>query len=275
MSYFETADGTRLHFADWGPAGGRTLVFTSGAYFGTEMWEHQMLPLATEGFRCVALERRGHGRSDNCWTGYDLDTLADDLAALLEHLDLTDVTLVGHSVGTAEIVRCLTRHGSDRVARAALVAGAVPGIVRSTDLPEGMDPAVIAAANETMRADRAQFFHAIREPFFGVGLPGVEISAEHMEYLIGAALTATPKAVREVSDLLVTLDLAAEMPKIDVPVLVVHGTHDVWNPVELTGRRSAELIPDSTLTVYQNAAHGLFATHAARLTADLREFAGE
>lgn len=272
MPYFEAADRTRLHFADWGPAEGRVLVFTAGAYFGTEMWEHQMLPLANAGYRCVALERRGHGRSDDVWNGFDLDTLADDLGGLLDHLDLGDVTLVGHSIGCAEIVRYLTRHGSARIARTALVAGPVPGLARSAENPDGAEPAQLEAANALMLRDRAKFFHQIRDAFFGVGLPGVEVSDEHMQYLINASLTTTPRAVQGISELLVTLNLAPELPKIDVPVLLVHGSHDVWSPLDLTGHRAAALLPDSTLRIHDNAAHGLFATHADQLTADLEEF---
>ncbi|MCZ1003798.1 alpha/beta hydrolase [Streptomyces mirabilis] len=137
MPYFESpVDGTRLHFVDYGPATGQVIVFVNSAYFGTEMWEYQMLPLAAEGYRCVGFDRRGHGRSDDVWGGFDLDTLADDVDGLLRHLDLSGVTLVGHSIGTAEVVRCLTRHGVERVARVALVAGMAPGAVRSADHPE-------------------------------------------------------------------------------------------------------------------------------------------
>ncbi|WP_329396333.1 alpha/beta hydrolase [Streptomyces melanogenes] len=273
MPYFETStDGTRLHYVDYGPREGRTVVFVNSSYFGTEMWEFQMLPLAAEGYRCVGLDRRGHGRSDDVWGGFDLDTLAGDVGALLDHLDLTDITLVGHSVGTAEVVRYLTLHGSGRVARVALVAGMVPGPARSADYPEGVDPALIEAGNEVFRKDRPAFFANGAAGFFALDRPGNDISPAHVQYWEHRCTGATARAANALGELIVTLNLAPELTKIDVPVLVVHGTHDVSAPIALTGERAARLIPDSTYHVYENAGHGLFVTHADRLTADLREF---
>ncbi|MCX4977756.1 alpha/beta fold hydrolase [Streptomyces sp. NBC_00620] len=273
MPYFESpVDAARLHFVDYGPAGGPVVVFVNSSYFGTEMWEYQMLPLAEEGYRCVGLDRRGHGRSDDVWGGFGLDSLADDLDGLLRHLDLRDVTLVGHSLGTAEVVRCLTRHGVERVAGVMLVAGMVPGIVRSADHPGGVDPDLIRAGNETFRRDRAAFFTDGARAFFALDLPGNELSAAYVRSMVDRCLGATARACAALGDLVATLDVAPELPKLGLPVLVVHGTHDTSAPLELTGRRAAELLPDSTLKVYENAGHGLFATHAGQLTADLREF---
>ncbi|MGW7378193.1 alpha/beta fold hydrolase [Streptomyces sp. NPDC054794] len=275
MPYFDSpADGTRLHYVDYGPADGPVAVFVNSSYLGTEMWEYQMPPLAGEGYRCVGLDRRGHGRSDDVWGGYDLDTLADDLHGLLDHLDLGGVTLVGHSVGCAEIVRCLTRHGTARVARVALVAGVAPGLARSADNPDGWDPAAMRAANETWLRDRPAFFNdpeAIRE-FFALHLPGNEVSPAYVHYLSGRCLVATARATSALMDLVTTLDVTAEVPKLDLPVLVLHGTHDTSAPLELTGARVARLASDCTLKVYENAGHGMFATHGAEITADLRDF---
>ncbi|MEU6063806.1 alpha/beta hydrolase [Streptomyces sp. NPDC047082] len=275
MPYFDSpADGTRLHHVDYGPAGGPVAVFVNSACLGTEMWEHQMLPLAREGHRCVGLDRRGHGRSDDVWDGYDLDTLADDLHALLDHLDLRAVTLIGHSLGCAEIVRCLTRHGAGRVARVALVSGIAPGVVRSDNNPDGWDPEVMRAGAETFLRDRAAFFNdpdAVRD-FFALGRPGVDLSPAHVRYLKDRCMVATARASSAVQETIATVDVAPELAKLDLPVLVLHGSLDVSAPLELTGRRSAALAPDATLKVYENAGHGLFATHAGRLTADLREF---
>ncbi|MFF7969793.1 alpha/beta fold hydrolase [Streptomyces sp. NPDC007905] len=273
MPYYESpVDGARLHYVDHGPASGPVVVFVSSAYLGHEMWEYQMLPLAEAGYRCVGYDRRGHGRSDETWLGYDLDTLADDLHGLLIHLDLRAVTLVGHSVGTAEVVRCLTRHGSGRVARAALVAGVTPGVVRSPGLPEGMDLAVVRADDEVFRHDRAGYFTASADDFFAVDRPGNEVSAAYVRYLVDRCLVATPRASNGVRAVVAALDLTAEMPGVSVPVLVVHGTHDTSAPLALTGERAARLLPHATLKVYENGGHGLFVTHAEQLTADLREF---
>jgi non-heme chloroperoxidase len=282
MPYFASpTDGTRLHYTDYGPAGGPAVVFLSSSYFGTEMWEHQTLPLASGGLRCVALDRRGHGRSDDVWDGFDLDALADDVEGLLDHLNLRNVTLVGHSVGAAEAVRHVTRHddrggtGGGRVARLALVSGVTPGLVRSPDNPDGWDPAAMAAGNEEFRKDRHAFFDAGVDAFFAFDRPGNELSAARVRYLLDRIEICTARAGQALGATLLTADLAAEMTKLRVPVLIAHGTHDTSAPLDLTGRRAAELAPRGTLRVYENAGHGLFVTHAEQLTADLRTFATE
>ncbi|MYR02292.1 MULTISPECIES: alpha/beta fold hydrolase [unclassified Streptomyces] len=275
MPYYESpVDGTRLHYADHGPACGAVAVFVAGAYLGHEMWEHQMLPLAETGYRCVGLDRRGHGRSDDVWSGYDLDTLADDLQGLLDHLDLREVTLIAHSVGTAEVLRCLTRHGSSRVAGAALVCGVSPGIIRSKRLPDGLDPALVRADEEFFRRDRPAWFTRFADAFFAVTSAGNEVSDAYTRYLIDRCLVATPRAATGVRSVVTGLDLTAELPAVDVPVLVVHGTHDTSAPLAHTGERLARLVPGAVLKVYENGGHGLFFTHAERLTADLRDFLG-
>ncbi|MET7704072.1 alpha/beta hydrolase [Streptomyces sp. NPDC005485] len=273
MPYFESpVDGARLHFVDYGPATGPVVVFVNSSYFGTEMWEYQMLPLAEEGYRCVGFDRRGHGRSDDVWGGFDLDSLADDVDGLLRHLDLSDVTLVGHSLGAAEVVRCLTRYGAGRVARAALVAGMTPGPARSADHPGGVDPELIRAGNDTFRRDRSAFFADGARAFFALDLPGNALSPAYVQTMVERCHGATARAGAALGDLVVTLNLAPDLGKLDLPVLVVHGSHDASAPLDLTGRRAAELLPDGTLKVYENAGHGLFATHAEQLNADLREF---
>ncbi|GGW46320.1 arylesterase [Streptomyces lucensis JCM 4490] len=273
MPYFESpVDGTRLYYADHGPADGPVAVFVASSYLGHEMWEYQTLPLAEAGYRCVAVDRRGHGRSDDVWSGYDLDTLADDLNGLLDHLDLRGATLIGHSVGTAEVVRSLTRHGSARVDRVALVAGVSPGVVRSPNLPEGIDPAAVRADDELFRRDRPAWFNATADDFFAVQRPGNDVSPAYVHHLIDRCLVATPRASDGIRAVVAALDLTEELPALDVPVLVVHGSHDVFAPLALTGERAALLVPDAVLKVYENGGHGLFATHAGLLTADLREF---
>jgi pimeloyl-ACP methyl ester carboxylesterase len=272
MPYFDSpVDGTRLHYVDHGPATGAVVVFAASAYLGHEMWEYQTLPLAEAGFRCVALDRRGHGRSEDTWNGYDLDTLADDLHGLLDHLDLRRVTLVGHSVGTAEVIRCVTRHGAARVDRVALVAGVSPGIVRCANLPQGIGPAEVRADEELFRRDRAAYFTLLADDFFAVR-QGNDVSPAYVRHLIDRCLVAGPRAATGVRAVVAGLDLTDELPALELPVLVVHGTHDTSAPPALTGERAARLVSDGTLKVYENAGHGLFATHAARLTADLREF---
>ncbi|RCH70025.1 alpha/beta hydrolase [Streptomyces sp. SDr-06] len=274
MPYFTTAtDGTTLHFIDYGPADGPTLVFVNSAYFSTQMWEFQMLPLAEEGFRCVGFDRRGHGRSQDVWGGFDLDTLADDLGSFLDHLDLRDVTLIGHSLGTAEAVRYLTRHGSERVARLVLVGAMAPGIVHSEDNPAGLPAEAIKAANETFRKDRAEFFSSGAADYFALGHPGNNLSAAYVQKVVQDCHGATPRAATAAVANFETLEMAPEARKIDVPTLVIHGDQDASAPIDLTGRRCAELIPDNMFKLYENGGHGLYVTHAEQLNADLREFA--
>ncbi|WP_030716137.1 alpha/beta fold hydrolase [Streptomyces sp. NRRL F-2580] len=273
MPYFEsTTDNTHLHFVDYGPVSGPVIVFVNSSYLSTEMWEYQMLPLAAEGFRCVGLDRRGHGRSEDVWDGFDLDTLARDVGALLDQLDLHDVTLAGHSFGTVEVVRYLTLGGGERVARAVLVSGVAPGPARSSDHTQGLDPELIRAFNETFRQDRAKFFTEGADAFFARHLPGPTVSDAYVAHMVDLCQGATARAATALNDLLPSLNLAPEMAKIDCPVLVVHGSADASAPLDLTGRRTAALIPGATLHVYENAGHGLFATHADRLNEDLRTF---
>ncbi|MEU3313748.1 alpha/beta fold hydrolase [Streptomyces sp. NPDC006662] len=274
MPYFEsTADRTRLHYIDYGPASGPVIVFVNSSYFSTEMWEYQMLPLADEGFRCVGFDRRGHGRSDDVWGGFDLDTLAGDLGALLDHLDLRDVTLVGHSLGSAEVIRYLTLSGGERVARIALVAGVAPGPARSADHPGGLAPELVHAFNETFRQDRATFFADGADAFFARHLPGPPVSDAYVAHMVRLCHGATARAGTALNEILASLNLVPELTKIDCPVLVVHGSADASAPLHLTGGRAAALIPGAALHVYENAGHGLFATHADRLNEDLRTFA--
>ncbi|MFI1069095.1 alpha/beta fold hydrolase [Streptomyces puniciscabiei] len=273
MPYYESpVDGTRLYYVDHGPATGPVAVFVASAYIGHEMWEYQMLPLAEAGYRCVALDRRGHGRSDAPWSGYDLDTLADDVHGLLDHLDVREATLIGHSIGTGEVVRCLTRHGTARVARLALVAGVSPGVVRSPGTPDGIDPAVVRADDEVFLRDRAAWFAAGVDAFFAAHLPDNEVSPEYVRYLLDRCMSTRPRAAMGIRGVVAALDLTAELPSVDVPVLVVHGTDDTSAPLAGTGERVAKLVPDGTLKVYEHGGHGLFVTHARQLTADLREF---
>ncbi|MEU8033130.1 alpha/beta hydrolase [Streptomyces sp. NPDC049099] len=273
MPYYDSpVDGTRLHYVDHGPADGPVAVFAASAYVGHEMWEYQILPLAEAGYRCVALDRRGHGRSESPWSGFDLDTLADDLHGLLDHLDLREATLIGHSIGTGEVLRCLTRHGTARVARLALVAGVSPGLVRSPGTPDGVDPEAVRADDEVFRRDRAAWFVSGVDAFFAAHLPGNEPSPEYVRYLIGLCMATGPRAATGIRGVVAALDMAAELPAVNVPVLVVHGTDDTSAPLARTGERVARLVPDSTLKVYERGGHGLFVTHAERLTADLRAF---
>ena len=270
MPFIETNDHTRLFYT--GGGSGKTIVFVASAWFSSQMWERQMQPLAQHGLRCIAYDRRGHGRSDCPWEGYDYDTLADDLAALLRQLDLRDVTLVSHSAGGGEVVRYLTRHGAARVERIALVSATAPFLMKTDDNPDGVDRALVEADLAIRTADRPKWFADNVDGFLGIGLPGVSVSPEFAQFMIRQCLECSARATAEFFLAGFTTDLRRELRALTVPVLIVHGDRDLQAPIDICGRKTAQLIPNNRLIVYEHAAHGLFHTHADRLNADLRAF---
>jgi non-heme chloroperoxidase len=270
MPYIQTRDHTRLFYADGGT--GKPIVFVASAWLDSRMWEFQIPYLVDHGFRCIAYDRRGHGRSDSPWEGYDYDTLADDLATLLEHLDLRDLTLVSHSAGAGEIVRYLARHGDARVARIAIVSGTTPGMMKRADNLDGIEIELVRADLATRTADRPKWYAENADGFFGVGLPGIRLSPEFAEFVIRQCLTCSARATVQFFLTGFTSDFRDQLRAINVPTLIVHGDHDIQAPLELCGRKTAQLVRQSTLRVYENAAHGLFLTHADRLNADLLAF---
>jgi pimeloyl-ACP methyl ester carboxylesterase len=221
------------------------------------MWELQIPFFAERGFRCVAYDRRGHGRSDWPWTGYDYDTLSDDLDTLVNGLDLRDLVLVGHSAGAGEVVRYVSRHGAGRVAGIALVSGTTPFPMKTADNPEGIERALMEADLAARTRDRAKWFADNAAAFFGIGLPGVTVSPERREQMVRECLTCSAHAARAFFLTAFTSDLREELRRLSVPALVVHGTHDFQAPLALCGERTARLIQGSELSVYENAAHGL------------------
>lgn len=272
MPFIETGDRTRLFYKDWGA--GEPVVFVPGWCLSADMWEYQMVPLAEAGLRCVAYDVRGCGRSDQPGHGYDLDTLADDLAAVIEGLDLSGATLVGHSAGSAQIVRYLSRHGDDRVARAALVSTTAPFLLKTEGNPDGVDRAVLDDMIAGLRDDRQRWAAALANPWFGVGLPGVSISPEMLDWAVGLFLQASPRAAIETIRAVYTTDLRPDAREVAVPALIVHGDSDVMVSLEASACRLAEEIPHAELKVYENASHGLFVSHKDRLNGDLLSFLG-
>jgi non-heme chloroperoxidase len=271
MPYFTTDDGTQLFYTDTNR--GTPIVLVASAWLSSRMWDRQLPHLASNGLRAIAYDRRGHGRSDWTWNGYDYDRLADDLAALLTHLDLREVTLVGHSMGCGEAVRYLARHGAGRVARLALVSGTTPFPMQWSDNSAAIPRALMEADLAARTADRPKWFADNAAGFFGIGLPGVSVSPESVDFMIRQCLDCSARAAEAFFVAGFTTDLRADMRAIDIPTLIVHGDRDVQAPLDLCGRRSAELVPTSRLVVYENAAHGLFLTHADRLSAELTTFA--
>lgn len=276
MPFVTSRDGTSLFYNDWGA--GKPVVLLGTAMMSSRMWEFQAPYLAAHGLRCVTYDRRGCGRSDQPWEGYEYDTLADDLAALLDHLDLTDVALVGYAVGGGESVRYLARHGTERVSRLALVGSTTPFMMKTPDNPDGLDLALFEGLAEGMVKDRPRWAAELATQFFG----GVgddpdrpALSPELTRWAAELALDCSPRAALEIYRTLFTTDQRAETAKITVPTLIVHGSADMGAPFGLCGEATAALIPGSTFIRYEGAAHGLFATHADRFNADLLAFLTE
>jgi non-heme chloroperoxidase len=271
MPHLNAADGTALFFRDWGS--GDPVVFVHGWRLNSDMWEYQLPALVDRGLRCVAYDRRGCGRSDQPGAGYDFDTLADDLAALMDHLDLRDVTLVSHSMGSAEVARYLTRHGDERVARVALISPTLPYLQRDETNPEGVDPAAFDGISAALRADRPGYLTELAPAALGAGLPGVSVSDALTSWAIGLFLTASPKASIDTVYLHGVTDLRGDMASFTVPTLIVHGDSDALIPMEVSAQRAAPMIPDCTLVIYENASHWPFVTHRERLNEQLVAFA--
>jgi non-heme chloroperoxidase len=260
-----TSDGVRLHTKDWGS--GAPILFVHAWSMSSDFWEYQMYPLSTQGFRCIAYDRRGNGRSEDSGDGYDLDTLSDDLATVVDQFDLRDVTLVGHSLGANEIVRYLARHGSARVKRAVLVAGGTPPLIKLDDNPDGIDPAFVAAARAAYVANRAKWLDDNSAPFFVPDTsPGI------INWTRTMMMSSSFRASAEMQRNFAAADLRPDLQKIDVPVMIIHGTADASIPIAF-GRKTPKYLRDWRMIEYEGAPHGLLVTHAERLTNDIAEFA--
>ena len=270
MSYFQATDGTILHYRDHGD--GPAIVLLASQGLSGSMWQHLMVRLADQGFRCVALDRRGHGRSDDPAKGYDFDRFADDIGELLTELDLRDVTLVGHSVGSAEAARYLTRHGTGRVSRLMLASTTLPFQARTADNPDGIPLTVMESVWEEWHSDLPRWVGQNTPAFIGAGLPGCDVSPEMVQLGTNDMLQTSLPALLRTSRAAVTTDFRAELPRIDIPTLLIHGDTDASAPVEITGAKAVTLIPGARLKIYQNAPHGLLATHLPQVEADILEF---
>jgi non-heme chloroperoxidase len=271
MSYFQATDGTTLYYREYGD--GRPIVLLASQGLSSSMWQHLMVRLADQGFRCVALDRRGHGRSDDPGKGYDFDRFADDVSELLTRLDLRDVMLAGHSVGSAEAARYLTRHGTDRVSRLVLASTTLPFLAKTEDNPDGVPPSVMESVWESWHSDWPRWVGENRPPFIGAGLPGCAVSPEMIQLGMNDMLQTSLPALLQTSQATVTTDFRAELREIGVPTLLIHGDSDASTPVEITGAKAVALIPDARLKIYQNAPHGLVATHLSQVEGDIVEFA--
>lgn len=266
MPFFETTDGTRLAYEDYGQ--GPAIVLVASWAMGAEMWEYQVPFFVEQGYRCVLLERRGHGRSDRPAHGYDLDTLSDDLAALLEHLGLTSVTLAGYSAGGAEVANYLARYGTGRVAAVAFVSSTLPALKLTADNRIGLPEEACAATIAQFRRDRPKWFADRSQGFFATHL-GNDVSPALIEHTLRQCLATAPYALQAFFRSSFEADLRDALRELTLPTLVVHGAADQSAPVELTGRRTAELVPGCVYREYPTAGHGLFVTHRGQLNEDL------
>jgi non-heme chloroperoxidase len=265
-SVIETRDGAELFHLDWGA--GAPVVFLHAWALNTETWGYQMNELAEQGLRCVGYDRRGHGRSSAPGRGYDFDTLADDLAAVLDRLELRGVTLVGHSMGGGEIARYLSRHGTRRIARVVLTSAITPLVGKRPDYPEGTDRSVYEAIIAGLKKDRPAALTGGVPLFTGAR----EVSPALTQWLAAQFLIASPRAVIECMRAIAGADFRPDLPAFTVPTLVIHGDADQLNPLDRTGRKTAQAIRGAELKVYEGAPHGLVITDKERFTQDLLAF---
>lgn len=269
MASVTATDGTRLAYEEYGV--GAPIVFIAGWSLSADMWEHQVPRFVAEGYRCVMLDRRGHARSERPSGGYDLDTLSDDIHTLLTELDLRDVTIVGHSFGGVEVAHYLARHGSDRIARAVLLAACLPSLKRSAANPEGVPPEAVELTMAELRADRPKWLSKSAQAYFATHLFN-DVSPALIDDTIRQCLNVAPMAAFAVQEACLNAAHEDTLPNIDVPVLVLHGAADTSAPVHFTGRRTAAAIPGCVYHEYPTAGHGLYVTHADAVNTDILDF---
>jgi len=270
MSMLKTKDGTELYYKDWGS--GQPVVFSHGWPLSSDAFEDQMFFLASKGYRCIAHDRRGHGRSSQPWQGNDMDTYAADLAELVDHLDLQAVVHVGHSTGGGEVARYLGRYGSRRVAKAVLI-GAIPPIMLKTDKnPGGLTLEVFDSIRKGVVEDRSQFFKDLTVPFYGYNRPGAKISEGVREAFWRQGMQAGFPAAYFCIKAFSETDLTEDLRKIDVPTLILHGDDDQIVPIADSALLAAKLVKSAKLAVYPGGSHGICTTEKHRVNADLLAF---
>jgi non-heme chloroperoxidase len=273
MGAIATKDGTQIYYKDWGA--GAPVVFSHGWPLSSDSWEAQMLFLASKGFRCVAHDRRGHGRSSQPWGGNDMDTYADDLSDLVETLDLKGATLIGFSAGGGEVARYVGRYGTERVSRVALISAVPPQMLRTDSNPEGQSREVFDRIRLGCLADRSQFYRDLASgPFFGANRPGARVSQGTIDSFWLQGMQAGHRNALECIEAFSETDFTRDLWKLDVPTLIVHGDDDQVVPIGASALRSSKLIPRATLKVYPGAPHGLAYTHRDQLNSDLLDFLG-
>jgi len=269
MSTFTTTDGTEIYYKDWGS--GKPVLFSHGWPLDADMWEYQMEYLSSRGYRTIAFDRRGFGRSSQPWTGYDYNTFADDIAQLIEHLDLKEITLVGFSMGGGDVSRYIGKYGTARVAKLVLLGAVTPIFGKSASFPEGVDASVFDGIKAGLLKDRAQFIADFAAPFYGTN-QGQVVSEGVLTQTLNIALLASLKGTVDCVTAFADTDFRPDMAKVDVPTLVIHGDGDQIVSFETTGKLAAQQIKGAELKVYKGAPHGFAATHTQQLNEDLLSF---
>src|ERR1700729_3114357 len=270
MATITTKDGTQIYYKDWGT--GQPIVFSHGWPLTADDWDAQMLFFGQRGYRVIAHDRRGHGRSSQTWDGNEMDTYADDLAALFEALDLKNVIMVGHSTGGGEVARYLGRHGASRVAKAVLMSAVPPLMLKTEKNPGGLPIEVFDGLREALPANRPQFYRDITLPFYGYNRPGAKISEGIRDKWWLQGMMGSVKAGYDCIKAFSETDFTEDLKKIDIPVLVLHGDDDQIVPIGAAGLMSAKILPQGTLKVYPAFPHGMATTHSDKINADLLTF---
>lgn len=271
MATFKTKDGVSLFYKDWGS--GQPIVFSHGWPLNSDAWENQMLFLAENGYRVIAHDRRGHGKSEQVWNGNDMNTYADDLAQLIDHLDLKKATMVGHSTGGGEVARYIGRHGTKRVAGAVFIGAVTPTMLKTESNPDGVPMSVFDGLRDGVKNDRAQFFYDFTIPFFGANRDGVKISEGMRDTFVQQGMQAGLKAVLDCIAAFSESDFTEDLKKIDVPVLILHGDDDQIVPIDITARRVAKIATNAELKIYKGGSHALPATAKDKINQDVLSFA--
>jgi non-heme chloroperoxidase len=270
MPTITTKDGTKIFYKDWGK--GQPIVFSHGWPLSADDWDGQMLHFGNLGYRVIAHDRRGHGRSDQTWGGNDMNTYADDLAELFEKLDLKDAIMVGHSTGGGEVARYLGKHGTKRVAKAALISAITPLMLKTDKNPLGTPIAVFDGLRAALAANRPQFYIDITLPFYGYNRPGAKISEGIREHWWLQGMVGSIKAHYDCIKVFSETDTTEDLKKIEIPVLVMHSEDDQIVPIAAAGPAAAKLLKHATLKVYKDLPHGMPATHADLVNAELLAF---